>query len=97
MMSLSMTSCSDWLEVLPQTQIVEENFWEDKNDLDGVRYAVYKNMSQQVSNMIVWGDLRAADIYTLPSIYNEKEFKAYIDMKMGKISPLEYRRILGLD
>lgn len=36
-------------------------------------------------------------IYTLPSIYNEKEFKAYIDMKMGKISPLEYRRILGLN
>ena len=67
MMSLSMTSCSDWLEVLPQTQIVEENFWEDKNDLDGVRYGVYKKMSQQVSNMIVWGDLRAADIYTLPS------------------------------
>jgi hypothetical protein len=36
-------------------------------------------------------------IYTLPSIYHEKEFKAYIDMKMGKISPLEYRRILGFE
>jgi hypothetical protein len=37
------------------------------------------------------------DIYTLPSIYNETDLKGYIDMKMGKISPLEYRRILGLD
>ena len=35
------------------------------------------------------------DIYDLPSIYNETEFKAYIDMKMGKITPQEYRKILG--
>lgn len=36
-------------------------------------------------------------IYTLPSIYSKTEFEAYLDMKMGKITPLEYRKILGLD
>lgn len=65
MMSLVLTSCNDWLTVHPQTQIVEENFWEDKNDLEGVRYAVYKNMASQVDKMIVWGDLRS-DIYKQP-------------------------------
>ena len=35
------------------------------------------------------------DIYDLPSAYNEVDFKAHIDMKMGKITPQEYRRILG--
>ena len=35
------------------------------------------------------------DIYNLPSIYNEAELKAYIDMKMKKIAVNEYRRILG--
>ena len=64
-MSLAMTSCNDWLTVHPQTQIVEENFWEDKNDLEGVRYGVYKNMASQVEKMIIWGDLRASDIYNL--------------------------------
>ena len=64
-MSLAMTSCNDWLTVHPQTQIVEENFWEDKNDLEGVRYGVYKNMASQVEKMIIWGDLRASDLYNL--------------------------------
>ena len=37
LMALSTTSCEDWLEVYPQDRIVEEQFWEDKNDLEGVR------------------------------------------------------------
>lgn len=67
MMSLGMTSCNDWLTVHPQTQIVEENFWEDKNDLEGVRYGVYKNMASQVDKMIIWGDLRS-DAFKLSTL-----------------------------
>ena len=37
------------------------------------------------------------DIYDLPSAYTEINLKAHIDMKMGKITPQEYRKILGLD
>lgn len=37
------------------------------------------------------------DIYDLPSVYNEAELKAYIDMKMGKIAPQEYRKLLGFE
>lgn len=66
-MSVAMASCDDWLTVHPQTQIVEENFWEDKTDLEGVRYAAYKSLADQVEKMIVWGDLRS-DIYQLRSI-----------------------------
>ena len=36
-------------------------------------------------------------IYDMPSMYNVEELKAYIDMKMNKISALEYRRIIGLE
>lgn len=71
-MSLAMTSCNDWLTVHPQTQIVEENFWEDKNDLEGVRYGVYKNMASQVDKMIIWGDLRS-DIYKLNTMLSSQQ------------------------
>jgi hypothetical protein len=37
------------------------------------------------------------DIYDLPSLYTEAELKAYIDMKMGKITPQEYRKRLGYE
>lgn len=37
-------------------------------------------------------------IYRMPSLYNATEVKAYIDMKLGKISAKEYRKIvLGCD
>lgn len=36
-------------------------------------------------------------IYDMPSEYSETDLKAHIDMKMGKITPQEYRKILELD
>ncbi len=58
------TSCQDWLTIYPQTQVVEENFWEDKNDLEGVRYAAYKQMCSTLEKLVLWGDLRS-DSYSL--------------------------------
>ena len=36
-------------------------------------------------------------LYDMPDTYNVDNFKALIDMKMGKITIEEYRKILGLD
>ena len=36
-------------------------------------------------------------LYDMPKTYNVTDFKALIDMKMGKITVEEYRKILGLD
>ena len=36
-------------------------------------------------------------LYNMPSTYNIDNFKAQIDLKMGKITVDEYRKILGLD
>ena len=66
-MSIGMTSCNDWLTIPPQDYIVEEDFWEDKNDLEGVRYGVYQNMRGHVDKFIIWGDLRS-DAYKLKTV-----------------------------
>lgn len=34
-------------------------------------------------------------MYNMPSMNNADELKAYIDMKLGKISVEEYRRMMG--
>lgn len=66
LMALGATSCEDWLTLYPQDRVVEENFWEDKNDLEGVRYAAYSQMAGTIEKMIIWGDLRS-DSYQLNS------------------------------
>ena len=77
--ALSFTSCEDWLTLYPQDRVVEENFWEDKNDLLGVRYAAYQSMQNTLEKFVLWGDLRG-DSYSLnPS--KKSQGGAYITYK----------------
>ena len=63
-MTAGMTSCDDYLTVLPTDQITEEDFWNDKNDLDNVRAAAYSKMiSGDVMNrMFIWGEVRSDNL-----------------------------------
>jgi hypothetical protein len=56
-----MTSCEDFLTIYPTNEIVDEQFWEDKNDLDNVVNAVYRRMIQEdiLTRYIYWGECRS--------------------------------------
>jgi len=84
MMALGATSCTDWLTIYPQDRVVEENFWEDKNDLEGVRYGAYRQMARTVSKFAVWGDLRS-DSYSINSVdhSDQKSRDMYIEIING--------------
>lgn len=83
--AIATTACQDWLTVYPQTQIVEENFWEDKNDLEGVRYAAYKQMCSTLEKIVLWGDLRS-DSYDLNSSDESTSTQQlYQEIREGKI------------
>lgn len=64
LMAVVTSSCDDWLTIYPTDRVVEENFWEDRNDLDAVRYGAYKQMANTVNKMAEWGDLRS-DSYNI--------------------------------
>ncbi len=72
MVAWGLSSCQDWLTITPTTQIVEDDFWEDKSDLEGVRYAAYQQMCNTISSLILWGDLRA-DTYELNANDGDKD------------------------
>ena len=60
-LTAGLTSCEDYLTIMPTDQITEEDFWNDKNDLDNVRAAAYKQMiSPAVMNKaMLWGEVRS--------------------------------------
>ena len=51
---------------------------------------------QHISSEKAVNEIRSY-LYDMPSTYNVDNFKAQIDMKMGKITVDEYRKLLGLD
>ena len=64
LLAVGLASCEEYLTIYPTDRVVEENFWEDMNDLNGVRYGAYKQMASTVDKMFYWGDLRS-DSYKL--------------------------------
>lgn len=84
LLALGTSSCTDWLTIYPQDRVVEENFWEDKNDLEGVRYGAYRQMARTVSKLVVWGDLRS-DSYAVNSVEHSAQGNrdTYIEIVNG--------------
>ena len=59
-----MTSCSDFLEIEPLNEIVLENFWNEKADVDGIIAGCYSGLQADalVRRMIIWGEARSENI-----------------------------------
>ncbi|MCF0195150.1 MAG: hypothetical protein HUK00_08250, partial [Bacteroidaceae bacterium] len=62
--TLALTSCNDWLTLYPQEKLTEETFWEDMNDLNGVRYSAYRGLAKSsvVDKLLMWGELRSDNL-----------------------------------
>lgn len=57
-------SCGDFLEITPRDIVTEDNFWDEKTDIEQMVMGCYTAMQSQdfVSRCVVWGDLRSDDI-----------------------------------
>ena len=82
-LSLGMTSCEDFLTVYPTNQIPEEQFFQDKNDLDNVRAAAYFQMTNFTNKILIWGEARS-DNFSLRDV-NE----SYERLQNGVLQPTE--------
>ena len=56
-----LSSCEDFLTLYPTNSITEEEFWEDKGDLENAMMACYKQMTNGdlVSKVLLWGEARS--------------------------------------
>ena len=61
LVGLSSTSCNDFLELEPLNDIVLENFWTDKSDVESVLLGAYSALetSDCLLRMVVWGEMRS--------------------------------------
>ena len=62
-----LTSCTDWLDVLPNNEQVTDDYWKSKEDVEAVIASGYYYMRQCVPQIVKWGELRGGAIYTLNS------------------------------
>ena len=61
LLGTSFTSCNDFLNLEPLNDIVLENFWTDKSDVESVLLGAYSALesSDCLLRMVIWGEMRS--------------------------------------
>ncbi len=56
-----LSSCTDYLTIIPPDKVIEEHYWQTKDDVNGVLATAYLKLLEKpaVDRAIVWGELRA--------------------------------------
>ncbi len=58
------TSCTNWLDIRPESQIVLEDFWQNESHVTQVLASCYRSMTESsvIRRMIVWGEVRSDNL-----------------------------------
>ena len=75
-MACSLTSCSDWLDVLPKNEQVSTEYWKSKEEVEAVINSGYYRMREAVPTLIKWGELRGGAMYTTSS--NDSKLQDFV-------------------
>ena len=79
-LALTMSACSDYLDLTPMNEIVKENYWTEKADVESVVNSCYAGLEADacLKRMFIYGELRSDNIvvsastpYALRQILNE--------------------------
>ena len=64
MAACTLTGCEDFLDIKPLNDIVLENFWNEKSDVDNMISGCYSAMQSRdfVERLMVWGEVRSDNI-----------------------------------
>ncbi len=64
LISFGLTSCGDFLEVEPKTFVSEDNFWNERTDIDQMVIGTYVKMQSDayIRRCIMWGETRSDNV-----------------------------------
>ncbi len=82
-----MSSCTDYLTIIPPDVITDENYWQTEDDVNGVLATAYLKLlsTDAVSKAIIWGELRA-DNLTFP-VDPSKDIKYIVEANILEKNP----------
>ncbi len=63
-LALIFSSCTDWLDLRPENEIVLEDFWQTESQATAVLSSCYRGMllDAYLERMIVWGEIRSDNV-----------------------------------
>ena len=77
LMALTFNSCNDFLDLEPLNEIILENFWNEKSDVQNIVTSCYATLQEQavVERMMAWGEFRSDNIIGGTNISNNEDLE----------------------
>ena len=87
--ALIFSSCSDFLEIKPQNEIVLEDFWNEKTDIDQIVAGCYSGLEADpiIRRMIVWGEARSENVMAGASIDKDVNLAYVLNENITAMNP----------
>lgn len=62
---LMTVSCADFLDIKPLDTVTDDNYWDERNDVDQMIIGLYTRMQSYdfLSRALVWGEVRSDNVY----------------------------------
>ena len=62
--AMTLTGCNEWLELMPDDSTIEEEFWQNGNQVESVVRSCYRYMQEDnvMQRIILWGELRSDEV-----------------------------------
>lgn len=75
-LGLGLSSCDDFLDTEPTNDIIFENFWQEKSDVEGMIASTYKVLASNdfVYRMEAWGEMRSDNIIIGDAAGNDERY-----------------------
>ncbi|MBS2099624.1 RagB/SusD family nutrient uptake outer membrane protein [Carboxylicivirga linearis] len=89
-LSVSFTSCSNWLDLKPESDQVLEDFWKTESQVNQVMNACYRSMLEYdyLDRAMVWGELRSDNV----TFGSQMEVNMYLMINVDITSSNAYAR-----
>ena len=70
---IGLSSCNDFLDILPMNDVVLENYWTEKSDVVSVRNSCYESLASTdaLTRIGIWGELRSDKMFAGANIPND--------------------------
>ncbi len=70
---LTLAGCADFLDILPKDMVTEDNFWDEKKDVEQMVFGCYAAMQSDafISRVLAWGEMRSDNLYNGTKIQDE--------------------------
>lgn len=59
LMTMTLSSCKDWLSIAPENDLIKEKFWTKREDVDGALAATYNAFRDGATRSFMYGEIRA--------------------------------------